>query len=90
MPLIKGKSKFIAAPRSIDHTVGGWYMTTGEPSPWLFDDDCGGEDEGGESDEYGSESEGMVRPEAERSGGGEGGVSFDMLTGSGRGDGELI
>jgi hypothetical protein len=50
MPLTKGKSRFIAAPRSIDHTVGGWYMTTGEPSPLLFDD-RGGEVEGGESDE---------------------------------------
>jgi hypothetical protein len=78
---MKGKSRFIAAPRSIDHIVGGWYMTTGEPSPLLFDD-RGGEDEGGESDEYGSESDGMVRPEAERSWGGEGGVSFDIVAGN--------
>ena len=53
---------------------------TGEPSPLLFDD-RGGDDEGGERDEYASESEGMVRPEAERSCGGEGGVSLDMVAG---------
>jgi hypothetical protein len=41
----------MAAPRSIDQTVGGWYMTTGKPSTLLFNDDCGGEDEGGDSDE---------------------------------------
>jgi len=63
----------MAAPRIIDQTVGGWYMTTGDRSPLLFEEDCGGEDEGGESDEYGSESEGMVRPDAERSWGGDGG-----------------
>jgi hypothetical protein len=63
----------MAAPRSIDQMVGGWYMTTGKPSPLWFDDDCGGEDDGGDSDEYGSESEGMVRPEAERSCAGDGG-----------------
>ena len=51
MPLIKGKSRFIAAPRSIDQIVGGWYRTTGKPSPWLLEDDCGGEDDGGDSDE---------------------------------------
>ncbi len=57
----------MAAPRSIDQTVGGWYKTTGEPSPLLFEEDRGGEDEGGDSEEYGSESDGMVMPEAERS-----------------------
>ena len=41
----------MAAPRSIDQTVGGWYKTTGEPSPLLFEEDWGGEDEGGDSDE---------------------------------------
>jgi len=41
-------------------------------SPLLLDEDCGGDDEGGDKDEYGSESEGIVRPEAERSKGGEG------------------
>jgi hypothetical protein len=56
-------------------------MMTGEPSPLLFDD-RGGEDEGGERDEYASESEGIVRPEAERSCGGEGGVSLDIVAGS--------
>lgn len=35
-------------------------------SPLLLED-CGGEDEGGDSDEYGSESDGRVRPDAERS-----------------------
>lgn len=50
MPLIKGKSRFIAAPRSIDQKVGGWYRTTGEASPWLLEDDWGGDD-GGDSDE---------------------------------------
>lgn len=33
-------------------------MITGCPP--LLSEDCGGEDEGGESEEYGSESEGMV------------------------------
>jgi hypothetical protein len=56
-------------------------VTTREPSPLLFDD-RGGEDEGGERDEYASESEGIVRPEAERSCGGEGGVSLDIVVGS--------
>lgn len=44
-------------------------------SPLLLDD-WGGEDEGGDNEEYGSESEGMVRPDAERSCGGEGGSSM--------------
>lgn len=35
-------------------------------SPLLFDD-CGGDDEGGDNEEYGSESDGIVRPDAERS-----------------------
>ncbi len=38
----------------------------------LLSDDWGGDEEGGESDEYASESEGMVSCDPERSGGGEG------------------
>lgn len=37
-------------------------------SPLLFDD-CGGLEEGGDRDEYGSESDGMVSWEADKSGG---------------------
>lgn len=44
-------------------------------SPLLLDD-WGGEDEGGDNEEYGSESDGIVRPDAERSCGGEGGSSM--------------
>jgi len=66
IPLTKGRSRLIAAPLNIDHTVGGLYMMTGA-SPLLFDEDCGGEEDGGDSDEYGSESDGMVSCEAERS-----------------------
>lgn len=33
----------------------------------LFENDCGGDVDGGERDEKASESEGIVRPEAERS-----------------------
>ena len=40
-------------------------------SPLLFDD-CGGLDEGGDIEEYGSESDGMVNWEPERSCGGDG------------------
>jgi hypothetical protein len=71
-PFTNGSSRLMAAPLNIDHTVGGWYIMTGCCSPLLLDDDCGGLEEGGERDEYGSESEGMVRPEAERSREGEG------------------
>ena len=68
IPFTKGNSRFIAAPRSNDQIVGGWYMITGRSAfPLLFVEDCGGEEDGGESEEYGSESEGMVSPEAERS-----------------------
>jgi hypothetical protein len=62
--------RLIAAPRSNDHTVGGWYTITG-CSPLLFDD-CGGLDDGGDNDEYGSESDGMVSEDADRSREGEG------------------
>lgn len=73
IPFTKGNTRLIAAPLINDHIVGGWYIITGcSPLPLLFDDDCGGLDEGGERDEYGSESEGIVRPEAERSRDGEG------------------
>lgn len=71
MPFTNGRSKFIAAPRSNDQNVGGWYIITG-CSPLLFED-CGGDDEGGDSDEYGSESDGKVKPDADRSCGGDGG-----------------
>ncbi len=30
MPLMKGSSKLMAAPRSSDHTVGGRYSTMGD------------------------------------------------------------
>jgi hypothetical protein len=43
-------------------------MTSGR-SLLLFEEDCGGLDEGGDSDEYGSESDGMVSWELESSGG---------------------
>lgn len=41
--------RFMAAPLSIDHIVGGWYIITG-CAP-LLSDDWGGEEEGGERDE---------------------------------------
>lgn len=75
-PLTNGSNRFIAAPLNNDQTVGGWYIITG-CSPLLFD--CGGEDEGGDNDEYGSESEGSVRPDADRSCGGDGNCSSRSL-----------
>jgi hypothetical protein len=33
----------------------------------LLFEDCGGEDDGGDIEEYGSESDGIVKPDAERS-----------------------
>lgn len=47
---------------------------TGCP-PLLFEE-SGGDEDGGDIEEYGSESEGIVKPEAERSCGGEGGWSW--------------
>lgn len=67
----------MAAPRSKDQKVGGLYIITG-CSPLLFDD-CGGEDEGGDREEYASESDGRVKPDAERSCGGDGGWSSLLL-----------
>lgn len=58
MPLINGSSRLMAAPRSIDQTVGDLYRTR-----------CGDEDEGGEVDmsspaEYCSLSECIVTPDS--------------------------
>jgi len=58
MPLTNGNNKFIAAPLSRDQNVGGWYIITG-CSPLLFED-CGGEEDGGDNEEYASESDGIV------------------------------
>ena len=49
----------------------------------LFDD-CGGEDEGGDNDEYASESDGIVRPEADRS------VFWASLKGSSGGESVIV
>lgn len=64
----------MAAPLNIDQTVGGSYMIT-RCSPLWFEEDWGGLDEGGDSDEYGSESDGIVSWELVRSGG-DGGCSL--------------
>lgn len=74
MPFMKGSNRFMAAPLNMDQTVGGWYIITGR-SPLLLED-CGGDEDGGDSDEYASESEGIVNWEVERSCGGEGGWSI--------------
>ena len=42
-------------------------MTGRSPVLLLFEADCSGDEDGGESDEYASESEGIVSPDAERS-----------------------
>jgi hypothetical protein len=50
----------------------------------LFDD-CGGLDDGGDNEEYGSESDGMVKEEADKSREGEGERSereADMVSGT--------
>jgi hypothetical protein len=44
----------MAAPLNKDQTVGGWYMMTGRSPLWLVED-WGGLDEGGDSEENGSE-----------------------------------
>lgn len=68
MPFTNGSRRLMAAPRNKDQKVGGWYIITGWELDVLFcksgeeDDDVGGL-----RDEYGSESEGIVTPEAERS-----------------------
>jgi len=86
MPLTNGSNKFIAAPLAKLQKVGGLYITT--LCSWLvwslllllvLEEDCGGEVDGGESDENASDSEGMVRPEADRSWGGVGSSSDDIL-----------
>ncbi len=70
----------MAAPLIKLQNVGLLYITTF--CSWLsllllliLEDDCGGEVDGGESDENGSESDGMVRLEADRSWGGDGSSS---------------
>jgi hypothetical protein len=85
MPFTNGNSRFIAAPLAKLQNVGGLYTTT--LCSWLvlsllllvLEEDCGGEVDGGESDENASDSEGMVRPEADRSWGGVGSSSDDIL-----------
>jgi hypothetical protein len=86
MPFTNGNNRFIAAPLAKLQNVGGLYTTT--LCSWLvlslllllvLEEDCGGEVDGGESDENASDSEGMVRPEADRSWGGVGSSSDDIL-----------
>lgn len=96
IPLTNGNSRLIAAPLTKLQIVGRPYITTFcSWLPWLslwllLLDDCGGEVDGGEIDEKASESEGMVRPEADRSCGGDGcsceggndGALFDIVQGT--------
>jgi hypothetical protein len=89
MPLTNGSNRFIAAPLAKLQNVGGLYTTT--LCSWLLslllllllllvlEEDCGGEVDGGDSDENASDSEGIVRPEEERSWGCVGSSSNDIL-----------
>ena len=54
-PLMNGRSRLIAAPRSKPHNVGGEYNIIGE-----FEEEGGGEGESSSLPEYCSESDGMV------------------------------
>lgn len=72
IPFTNGNSKLIAAPLAKLQNVGLLYITTF--CSWLsllllllLEDDCGGDVDGGEREEKASESEGIVRPETERS-----------------------
>ena len=45
MPLTKGRSRLIAAPRSSDQKVGGWYIITGRELGVVWFCESGGEEE---------------------------------------------
>ena len=59
MPFTKGKNKLMVAPRTRDHSVGGWYRIT-----------AGDDDEGGDAEsssglvEYCSLSDRIVTPDS--------------------------